>query len=64
VHVAHEHVDAARVETAHARGLAVVAYTVNDPGRAFSLFDQGVDAIVTDELREIRPDFLSLHGLA
>lgn len=64
VHVAHEHVDAALVETAHARGLAVVAYTVNDPGRAFSLFDQGVDAIVTDELREIRPDFLSLHGLA
>ena len=63
VHVAHEHVDAALVETAHARGLAVVAYTVNDPGRAFVLFDQGVDAIVTDELRDIRPDFLSLHSL-
>jgi len=63
LHVAHEHIDAALVETAHGHGLAVVAWTVNDPGRAFVLFVQGVDAIVTDELRDIRRDFLSLHGL-
>ncbi|MEI7970180.1 MAG: glycerophosphodiester phosphodiesterase [Betaproteobacteria bacterium] len=64
VHVPHGALGAAGVEAIRARGVAVAAWTVNDPGRALTLFEWGVDAVVTDELREIRPDFLSIHGIA
>lgn len=63
LHVAQQHLTAEWVETIHGEGIAVLAYTVNEPGRAITLFEWGVDAIVTDELREIRPDFLAVYGL-
>jgi len=62
LHCQHEKLTRALVEELHEAGLGVAAYTVNDPGRAIALFDMGVDAVVTDELRDIRPDFLASHG--
>ncbi len=62
LHCHFEAVSAALVEEIHGAGLGVLVYTVNDPGLAISLFEMGVDAVVTDELRDIRPDFLA--GLA
>lgn len=52
------------VAEAHASGVAVGAYTVNDPGKAVTLFEWGVEAVITDELRDIRADFLATFGLA
>lgn len=62
LHCQHEAVTRSLVEELHEAGLGVLAYTVNEPGRAYQLFEMGVDAVVTDELRDIRPDFLA--GLA
>jgi glycerophosphoryl diester phosphodiesterase len=45
--------DARLIGTAHALGLQVVPWTVNDPGRMAELISLGTDAIVTD-----RPDVL------
>ncbi|MCU0868147.1 MAG: glycerophosphodiester phosphodiesterase [Burkholderiales bacterium] len=56
-------IDAAFVDAAHAQALGVLAWTVNDAGLAITLFEHGVDAIVTDELREIPPDFIARYGL-
>lgn len=44
------------VEDAHAHGLAVVAWTVNDPKRAKELAAWGVDTIITDAVDRLRPD--------
>lgn len=63
LHVRHEAITPDLVEAARSAGLGLLAFTVNDPGRAITLFEWGVDAIVTDELREIRPDFLATYGL-
>lgn len=63
VHVRHDALSAPLVADAHEAGLAVLAFTVNEAGRALTLFDWGVDAIVTDELRDIRADFLSVYGV-
>ncbi|MFO1318060.1 MAG: glycerophosphodiester phosphodiesterase [Burkholderiales bacterium] len=63
LHVRHDSVTPALVESARQAGLGLLAFTVNEPGRAITLFEWGVDAIVTDELREIRPDFLTTYGL-
>jgi len=51
------------VNAVHEAGLGLLVYTVNDTGRAIALFEMGVDAIVTDELREIGPDLLTTFGL-
>jgi glycerophosphoryl diester phosphodiesterase len=61
--VDHRHLDAAFIAAAHAAGIAVAAYTVNDTGRAVTLFEWGLDAVITDELRDIRGDFLAVFGL-
>ena len=45
---AHELVDEGLVERAHAAGLAVLPWTVNDPGRMVELVRVGVDGLVTD----------------
>ena len=58
LHCRHDHVSAALVAAAHAAGLGILAYTVNDAQRAMGLFAIGVDAIVTDELGTVRPDEL------
>lgn len=44
------------VEEAHALGLAVVAWTVNDPARAKLLSQWGVDTIITDAVDRLRPE--------
>jgi glycerophosphoryl diester phosphodiesterase len=63
LHCRHDSLTRPLVEALHEAGLGVLAYTVNDPGHAIALFDMGVDAIVTDELRDVRPDLLaSLSG--
>jgi glycerophosphoryl diester phosphodiesterase len=47
--VRHELVGRALVEATHARGAAVIAWTVNDPVSARRLAEIGVDAIVSDD---------------
>jgi len=44
-----ELVSADLVESAHARGLRVVPWTVNDPEEMVALIELGVDGLVTDE---------------
>lgn len=64
LHVDQRHVTPELVADVHSAGLAIAAYTVNDPGRALVLFEWGVDAVFTDELRDIRADFLASHDVA
>ena len=45
--------DARAVDAGHALGAAVLAWTVNDPARAKSLVEAGVDAIITDDPRSV-----------
>ncbi|GGT47109.1 glycerophosphodiester phosphodiesterase [Streptomyces purpureus] len=47
-------VDRRFVAAAHARGLQVHVWTVNDPERMASLLDLGVDGIMTDHLETLR----------
>lgn len=63
LHCHHEALDANVIAELHDAGYGVAAYTVNETGRAITLFESNVDAIVTDELRDIRPDFLTIFGL-
>lgn len=63
LHADHRRLTRELVDTIHAAGLAVAAYTVNDPGRAITLFEWGLDGLFTDELRDIRADFLATYGL-
>lgn len=47
-------VDERFVRTAHARGLQVHVWTINDPDRMEALLDLGVDGIMTDQLETLR----------
>jgi glycerophosphoryl diester phosphodiesterase len=47
-------VDERFVRTAHARGLQVHVWTINDPERMTALLDLGVDGIMTDHLETLR----------
>ncbi|MFJ2153799.1 glycerophosphodiester phosphodiesterase family protein [Streptomyces microflavus] len=47
-------VDARFVRTAHALGLQVHVWTVNEPGRMAALLDLGVDGIMTDHIETLR----------
>ncbi|MFI1355788.1 glycerophosphodiester phosphodiesterase [Streptomyces sp. NPDC020898] len=47
-------VDHLFVRTAHARGLHVHVWTVNDPDRMHRLLDLGVDGIMTDHIDTLR----------
>jgi len=52
VHTDHRTFQGENLGRAHARGLRVLLYTVNDPEKARSYLDEGVDSIVTDNLAE------------
>jgi glycerophosphoryl diester phosphodiesterase len=52
-------VDRRFVALAHARGLQVHVWTVNDPDRMSALLDLGVDGIMTDHLETLRAVFAS-----
>jgi glycerophosphoryl diester phosphodiesterase len=43
------------VEVCHRRGVAVFVWTVNDPAVAGTLVETGVDGIITDDPRLLRP---------
>ena len=47
-------VDRRFVRAAHARGLQVHVWTVNEPERMAALLDLGVDGIMTDHIETLR----------
>jgi glycerophosphoryl diester phosphodiesterase len=47
-------VDPLFVRAAHARGLHVHVWTVNEPERMHRLLDLGVDGIMTDHIETLR----------
>ena len=57
VHTDHRTLRPESLDKARAKGLRVLVYTVNDAARAESLFDSGVDSIVTDNLAEFARRF-------
>ncbi|HWA14127.1 MAG TPA: glycerophosphodiester phosphodiesterase [Burkholderiales bacterium] len=57
LHASCRHLDADRIKAIHAAGYGVLAYTVNDSELAVDLLDWGVDALVTDQLDAITPNF-------
>ncbi|MGN6667681.1 MAG: glycerophosphodiester phosphodiesterase [Trinickia sp.] len=59
LHADHRKLDARLVGDIKAAGLYVLAYTVNDPARARTLAQWGVDCICTDRIDLIGANFLS-----
>jgi glycerophosphoryl diester phosphodiesterase len=57
IHTDHRKLQRASVERAHAEGLRLLVYTVNDAARAEELFGWGVDGMFTDNLREFAQRF-------
>ena len=57
VHTDHRTLRPESLQRARSKGLRVLVYTVNDASRAESLFDSGVDSIVTDNLAEFARRF-------
>lgn len=57
VHLNHRLLDNARIVQLQEAGLKILAWTVNQPRRAAQLLRWGVDAICTDAIAVIGPDF-------
>lgn len=57
IHLNHKLLDQTRVAMLKAAGLHILVYTVNSPSRAAQLLEWGVDAICTDRIDLIGPDF-------
>jgi glycerophosphoryl diester phosphodiesterase len=57
LHAAWRELDRQRVKEIQSAGFGVLAYTVNDSEVAVDLLEWGVDAIVTDALDQIGPNF-------
>ncbi|BBG60148.1 Glycerophosphoryl diester phosphodiesterase [Providencia rustigianii] len=57
IHLDYLLLDEDRVRQLKAAGLHILVYTVNDPARAKLLLDWGVDAICTDRIDLIGPNF-------
>jgi len=51
----HQVLDAAAIAQAHAAGLRVASYTVNEPGEAQRLLDAGIDGLITDAVDRFSP---------
>jgi len=62
VHTDHRTLRPESLEKARSKGLRVLVYTVNDAERAESLFESGVDSIVTDNLAEFARRFPEALG--
>jgi len=57
LHVSHRHLGPALVKAVHDSGRGLLTYTINDSETALDLLDWGVDALVTDQLDVITPNF-------
>lgn len=57
VHVDHTHLTPALAQAVKAAGFGLFCYTVNDPDRARLLLSWGVDAICTDRIDLLPPEF-------
>ena len=57
IHTNHQHLGREAARAVKAAGFGLFCYTVNDPGRARTLLDWGVDAFCTDRIDLIGPDF-------
>ncbi|CCG88921.1 glycerophosphodiester phosphodiesterase [Erwinia piriflorinigrans] len=57
IHLNHQLLNAERVSQLKRAGLRILVYTVNRPERARELLHWGVDAICTDRIDVIGPDF-------
>ncbi|WP_137175011.1 glycerophosphodiester phosphodiesterase [Massilia sp. HP4] len=57
VHLHHQTLDEQGARAIKAAGFGLFCYTVNDPGRARTLLEWGVDAFCTDRIDLIGPDF-------
>lgn len=57
IHLNHELLDESRAKILKEAGLHILVYTVNDPARAALLLQWGVDAICTDNIDVIGPNF-------
>ncbi|CAN5261517.1 glycerophosphodiester phosphodiesterase [soil metagenome] len=57
LHARHSDLDRATVARIRAAGFPMMVYTVNDPERARTLLDWGIDAICTDRIDMIGPGF-------
>ncbi|MFG1174823.1 glycerophosphodiester phosphodiesterase [Erwiniaceae bacterium CAU 1747] len=57
IHLNHRLLDKQRTAELKQAGLRILVYTVNDPERARQLLQWGVDAICTDRIDVIGPDF-------
>lgn len=57
IHLNHRLLDEARIAALKDAGLRILVYTVNKPERAAELLHAGVDAICTDRIDIIGPDF-------
>jgi len=57
IHLNHKLLDERRTAELKRAGLRILVYTVNDPERAHRLLQWGVDAICTDRIDTIGPDF-------
>jgi glycerophosphoryl diester phosphodiesterase len=54
ISIRHSMLNPDRVEELHAKGVTMIAWTVNDPARAADLVAWGVDGITSDSLRLLR----------
>jgi glycerophosphoryl diester phosphodiesterase len=57
IHANANNLDPSTVKALKAEGIKLLCYTVNDPVQARALFNAGVDALCTDRLDLIAPDF-------
>jgi glycerophosphoryl diester phosphodiesterase len=57
LHASWRHLSPERTREVQSAGYGVLAYTVNDSETAVDLLDWGVDALVTDQLDQIGPQF-------